>query len=118
MDKETQAMFTILDRAQKSLRGIDENHLEDARFVVTAGCYEITVMNHDALRTMIKRLNGPFTIYLRGTDGWSIDVTRKSLLELLYCDQSKCGMGLSCDGQVAEVTIFENHTSIDFKYVG
>lgn len=115
MDYKTQAMFKTLDRVQKATKGISTEYLQDAEFQSEAVRYKITVTDHLALRSMIKRLPGLFTVYLNGTDGWSIDVTRKALLDLLYCDESECGMGLSYDGQVAHLVIFQSQTQIEFS---
>ena len=113
---QTAKMFTVLDRVQKAFKGIDKNQLNECDFDAEACRYDATVTDHNALRTIVKRLAGPFTVYLSGTDGWAIDVTRKALLELLYCDESQCGMSLSCDGQKAEVSVYRNCTNIEFKW--
>lgn len=118
MDKATQTMFNVLDRTSKAIKGIDAGHLSDSDFDATGRCYSVTVTDTSAVRTMIKRLPGLFTVYLNGTDGWSIDVTRKALLDLLYCDNARCGMGLASDGQRADVVIYKNHTNITFRYAG
>ena len=118
MNHEAQKMLTVLRRVEKATKSIEPWHLIETIHTdgTSHGRYDVTVTNHDALRTMIKRLSGIFTVYLNGTDGWSIDVTRKALLELLYCDQSQCGMGLSRDGMVADVSIYDNLTSITFTH--
>lgn len=116
MDYKTQATFKVLDRVQKAIKGISKEYLKDAEFQSDAVRYKITVTDHIALRSMIKRLPGLFTVYLNGTDGWSIDVTRKALLDLLYCNEAECGMGLSHDGQTASLVIFQSQTHIEFSH--
>ena len=117
MDEATQAMFKVLKRAQKAIKGINADAFEiDAdAFDATGRRYSVRVTSTDALRTMIKRLPGIFTVYLQGTDGFSIDVTKKALFDLLYCDESGFGVCLSPGYQIADVIIYDDLTSILFS---
>lgn len=118
MDWKTRSTLKTLNIAQKATRGIDKSHLKDAVWEPDAVRYSVTVTDHAALRSIIKRLPASFSMYLRGTDGWSIDVSRKALLDLIYCDENDNGMTLAQDGQTVEVTMFSNQTLVEFVYVG
>ena len=110
------------DRVNKAIKGCKPDTFELRDLAVDSPIesldhYVLTAFDTETGRKFLKRLPGPITTCLAGTDGRHIDIKRSALLDLLYCPQTECGMSL--DGcQVMVIDVYHDSMLVTFEYRG